>query len=305
MLINPITAQAAAVTVGDPHAPSALAQAVQDAYTGGARHITIRPGTYFLPNVGHTAFALDRWKDATLRAYGVTLIITDVTFGHSVFSLNGCQNVTLEGPTLSQSQVTSYQGRVVAVGKDAAGKPFCDWRPDAGYPVPPATEKSGFLGGDVNVVDARTRLLKVGVGDNYGVPYQAMGDGTFRAQMGGRFGVGDWLVGRYGNAPFKVYLGDCRDCTIKDVTLMRNGFAPLREDNGGGNRYLHCVWALGPRPARAAEDSLVTNAADGMHMVGSHPARTSRAACSRASFWTTASPSTGASPMSPPSTAAS
>ena len=271
MLINPMAAQAAAVTVGDPHNPGALAQAVQDAYTGGARHITIRPGTYFLPNVGHTAFTLDGWKGATLSAYGVTLIITDVTFGHSVFSLNDCQKVTLAGPTLSQSQVTSYQGRVVAVGKDAAGKPYCDWRPDAGYPVPPAADKSGFLGGDVNVVDAHTRLLKVGVGDNYGVSYQAMGDGTFRAQMGGRFGAGDWLVGRYGDAPFKVYLGNCRDCTIKDVTMMRNGFAPLREDNGGGNRYLHCVWALGPRPAGAAEDSLVTNAADGMHMVGSYP----------------------------------
>ena len=85
------------------------------------------------------------------------------------------------------------------------------------------------------------------------------------------FGVGDWLVGRYGNAPFKVYLSDSRDCTIKDVTMMRNGFAPLREDGGGGNHYLHCVWALGPRPAGATEDPLVTNAADGMHMIGSYP----------------------------------
>ena len=154
------------------------------------------------------------------------------------------------------------------------GKATCDFRPDRGYPVPPDKEPKGFLGGDVNIVDAHTRLLKAGNGDFYGVPGEALGDGTFRVhfhQNKLNFGVGDWLVGRYGDAPFKVYLGDSRDCTIKDVTLMRNGFAPIREDGGGGNRYLHCVWALGPRPAGATEDPLVTNAADGMHMIGSYP----------------------------------
>ena len=262
------------VTVGDPKNPGALAPAVQAAYQSGARRIVIRPGVYTLPDVGHTAFALDGWKDATLSAYGVTLILTDLKWTHDLFDLTHCTHVTLQGPVLSQSRVTAYQGRVVAVGKDGAGKATCDWRPDAGYPLPPDKEPQGFLGGDVNVVDGRTRLLKTGVGDFYGVPGEALGDGTYRVhfrEASLNFGVGDRLVGRYGDAPFKVYLGDSRSCTVRDVTLMRNGFAPIREDNGGGNRYLHCVWALGPRPRGATEDSLVTNAADGMHMVGSYP----------------------------------
>ena len=266
-------APAPAVTVGDPTNPAGLAQAVQDAYTAGARRIVIKPGTYLLPNAGHTAFTLDGWKNATISAYGVTLTVTDLAWMHDVVDLNRCTNVTLEGPTLSQNEITSYQGRVIAVGKDGKGKATCDFRPDAGYPVPPADPK-GFLGGDVNVVDAHTRLLKVGNGDFYGVPGEALGDGTFRVHFNQptlNFGVGDWLVGRYGNAPFKVYLNESRDCTLKDVTLMRNGFAPIREDGGGGNKYLHCVWALGPRPAGATESPLVTNAADGMHMIGSYP----------------------------------
>jgi hypothetical protein len=271
MSINPNAAQAAAVTVGDPHDPGALAQALQDAYTGGARHIVIRPGIYLMPDVGHTAITLQGWQDATISAYGVTLILTDLAWAHDGFDLNDCTDVTLAGPLLSQNQITSYQGRVIAVGTDAAGKPYCDWRPDVGYPVPPDTGKGGFLGGDVNVVDAHTRLLKVGDGDFYGVSYQAQGDGTFRAHMGGNVAVGDWFVGRYGNAPFKVHLSDCRDCTVKNVTLMRNGFAPLREEGGGGNHYLHITWALGPRPSGATEDPLVTNAADGMHMTSSDP----------------------------------
>lgn len=261
---------AASVTVGDPAHPEALAAAVQAAYSGGARRIVIRPGVYVLPNVGHTALTLKGWNSAVLSAYGVTLILTDLAWMHDGIDLIDCTQVTVSGPLLSQSKVTAYQGRVVAVGTDAAGNPTCDWKPDAGYPVPPSAEK-GFLGGDVNVVDAHTRLLKVGCGDFYGKAYTLLPDGTFRAQMGGHFGAGDWLVGRFGDAPFKVYLNNCRDCTIKNVTLMRNGFAPLREDGGGGNHYLHCVWALGPAPAGAAEKPLVTNAADGMHMIGSLP----------------------------------
>ena len=247
-LAIPAAVQAApAMTVGDPKDPGALAQAIQAAYTGGARRIAIRPGTYLLPSVGHTAITLDGWKGATLSAYKVTLIITDLAWAHDVFDIVNCNGVTLAGPTLSQTSITSYQGRVVAIGKDAAGKAYCDWRPDAGYPVPPASEK-GFLGGNVNVVDAHTRLLKIGCGDFYGAPYQVLPDGAFRVQMGGNIAVGDWLVGRYGNAPFKVDIRNSRDCTLRDVTLMRNGFAPLREEGGGGNHYLHCVWALGAAP---------------------------------------------------------
>lgn len=259
------------VTVGDPHDPGALAPAVQAAYTQGARKIIILPGVYVLPNVGHTVISLNGWKDTTLSAYGVTLILTDLTWTHDGIDLTHCTHVTLEGPTLSQNQVTAYQGRIVGVSKGTDGKPYVDWRPDVGYPIPPVTDKKGFLGGDVNVVDAHTRMLKVGDGDFYGVTYRALGNGTFRAQMGGDLSVGDWLVGRYGDAPFKVFVSDSRDCTIKNVTMMRNGFAPLREDGGGGNHYLHDAWMLGPRPAGATENPLVTNAADGMHMTGAYP----------------------------------
>lgn len=262
------------MTIGDPAHPELLGPALQEAYKGGARRIAIKPGIYLLPYIGGSALPLDRWHDTVISAYGVTLIITDLACNHNLFNLSHCTNVTVEGPLLSQTGITSYQGRVIAVGTDAAGKATCDWRPDTGYPIPPDKEPKGFLGGDINIVDAHTRLLKVGNGDFYGAPAEALGNGTFRVHFNGptiHFGVGDWLVGRHGDAPFKVYLDESRDCTIKDVTMMRNGFAPIREDGGGGNHFLHGVWALGPRPQSATEDPLVTNAADGMHMIGSYP----------------------------------
>lgn len=262
----------AATTVGDPKNPTALSQQVQDAYNGGARHIVIRPGAYLLPKVGRTVFNLDGWQDATISAYGVTLIMQDSAWTHDLFDFTHCAGVTLQGPTLSQSEITSYQGRVVAVGHDDAGKAYCDWRPDKGYPIPPA-DATKFPGG-ANVVDARTRLLKIGNGDFWSPPMESRGDNTFRVHFGGptvNFGPGDWLVGRYGDASFKVFLDHSRGCTIKDVTLLRNGFSPIREDGGGGNRILHCRWTLGPRPAGATEDPLVSGAADGLHSTGANP----------------------------------
>jgi hypothetical protein len=263
---------AASIMVGSPENSASLAQDIQNAYNSGARNIVIHPGIYMLPRLGHTIFSLVGWENAKLSAYGVTLILQDPDWGRDVFDLRDCINVTLQGAVLSQNVITSYQGRVIAVGKDADGKTWCDWKPDKGYPIPPATAAT-FPGG-ANVVDSHTRMLKIGNGDYWSPPMNSLGNGVFRLHFNQpklNFGTGDWIVGRYGNAPFKVFLDHSRNCTIKDVTMMRNGFAPLREDGGGGNHIVHCIWALGPRPEGASEEPLVTNAADGIHSTGANP----------------------------------
>ncbi len=261
------TAQTA--TIGDPKQPDRLPQALQDAYAGGARTIIIRPGTYFLPRLGRTVFLLNGWRDVKISAYGVTLILTDMHWMHDAFDLDHCTHVILAGAVISQNKITSYQGRILAVGKDDSGKDYCDWKPSPGYPVPPADAQK--FPSCINILDAQSHLFKLGVGDFYDAPVAPNPDGTYRIHIGGHFQAGDWLVGRYGDAPFKVFLNHSRDCIVQDVTLVRNGFAPLREDGGGGNHYRHIVWALGPPPAGASDPPLVTNAADGMHMTGSYP----------------------------------
>ncbi len=261
-----------AVTVGNPKTPERLASAVQAAYVGGARRIVIKPGVYLLPNVGHSQFNLKGWSGATISLYGATLILTDLTWGHNLFELDRCSQVMVLGGTLSQNKITSYQGRVVAVGISPNGSATCDWKPDASYPALPVGTKK--FPGAANVVDSRTRRLKIGNGDFYDLPLEDLGDGSYRLSFNQKtlhFGPGDWLVGRYGDAPFKVSLDNCRDCTIQDVTMMRNGFSNIREDGGGGNHFLHDIWALGPRPGGATENPLVTNAADGLHSTGANP----------------------------------
>jgi len=260
------------VVVGNPQDPDALPREIQDAYDNGARMIVIHPGVYLLPKLGHAIFTLQGWTDTTLSAYGCTMILQDTDGGNDAFDLRNCTRVTLKGPTLSQNVVTFYQGRVVEVGQDANGKAWCDWKPDTAYPVPPANTTQ-FPGG-ANVVDKNTRMLKLGNGDFWSPPMEYIGNGVFRIHFNQpklNFGVGDWIVGRYGNPPFKVFLDHCRDCTVRDVTMMRNGFAPLREDGGGGNHIIHCIWTLGPKPIGATENPVVTNAADGIHSTGANP----------------------------------
>ncbi len=270
----PVSADTQTVTIGDPANPGALAQALQDAYTGGARHIVIKPGYYALPEPpGGSTFLLQGWKDATISAYGVTLMIMDLNYGHRCFQMTDCARITLEGPTISQVSQVMYQGRILSLGTDAKGNETCVWKPDAGYPIPPADATQFTY--PCEPVDQHTRRLKVGVQGFNRPPMANLGDGTYqitfdRPNVG--LVVGDWLVGRGpGHDPFKVYLENCRDCTVKNVTLLRNGFSAIRESSGGGNHLLGDKWLTGPPPAGGTEVPLFCCSADGFHSTLTNP----------------------------------
>ena len=251
-------------TVGDPAQPAGLPQALINAYVRGARRITITPGTYLLSNPGGALIHLSHWRDAVISAAGVTLIINNGAGAGTLFSLEDCDHVTLAGPVVSQTAQTAYQGHVLSIDASDPRHPTCIWRPSAGYPVPPDGTKELWI----NFVDAKTRRINTQAGDYYHAGLQPLGDGRYRIGLEGRpvrFHVGDYIVARYGNPPAKIHLTGSHDCTVKDFTMMRNGFAPIFEGEGGGNHYLRCHWALGPRPQGATEDPVVTNAADGLH----------------------------------------
>lgn len=271
LLAPKIKGAASPATVGDPATPNTLAQALQNAYIRGERRIVITPGTYRLSNNGEAQITLSQWQNAVIRADKVTLILDNRSAASRLFLLDHCVNVTLQGPLLSQTKQTAYQGRVTAIGKDADGKPNCDWRPSTGYPVPTAEVKELWI----NVVDAKTRTVNLRAGDYYHTKLEPLAGGAYRLHLGEdrpvNFAVGDWIVARYGNPPNKVFLSSCRNCTLKDVTMMRNGFAPIFDSEGAGNHILQCHWVLGPRPDGATEDSIVTNAADGIHSPDANP----------------------------------
>ena len=258
------------VHVGDPHHPGALSAAVRKAYADGAKEIIINPGIYHLPATGQPTFHLKHWQNVLISAKKVELIMR-VAHAGVCFNFDHCRNVILDGPTISQTQVTFYQGRISRI-IPAAGGYKLDWKPDAGYPKPQIGGKNFPTSFDV--VNGKTRHLRVGSGDIGTSIHFAQAHGEFQLffrMKRPRFKVGDWLVARWGNPRNKIVLDHSRNCTIRHVTLMRNGFAPIFEVGGGGNHLLYCRWVLGPEPFGATQRPVVTNQADGFHSVDANP----------------------------------
>jgi len=248
------------VMVGDPQHPADLAAALTQAHTQGAKDITIVPGVYEIPSPHHDTITLDHWSDTTIHSACVTLIFEDVE--HTPVVLQHCARVTWDGGIFRFVHPAFTQGRIAAIGTDDKGA-WCDWRVDTGYSSD--YEKSWF-----NIVDQKTRVLKVNAGDWSPASTDQTSPGLFRfhypADRAGHFDIGDWLIARAHGGWSIVYLSDCEACTLHDVTLQNGGFAAFHETGGvGGNRYLSCKIETGPRPPGATEDPLVSSGADGFH----------------------------------------
>ena len=179
-------------SVGNPARPATLAEDLAAAYKRGIRDLTIAPGTYRLPATGKESIALIGWHDATIHAKDVTVIFDETA--HRPLLLLRCDNVTIEGATLQFAGISCTQGRVKAIGTDAKG-PYYDWQIDAGYPTDIDPAKCTY-----DVIDAKTRLIKVGTGDAGVKEAERLGPGLFRLRQvyGGAAGIaaGDWLVTR-------------------------------------------------------------------------------------------------------------
>ena len=217
------------ITVGNPAQPAALPAALLTAYNRGARDITIAPGTYQLPASRRNDIELTDWNNATIRAQGVTIIFEDTA--HRPLMLNRCSNVLVEGATLQFAGIPWTQGRIKAVGTDAKGK-YWDWQIDAGYPTK-------FDQAWYNVIDGKTRLLKVGTGDCGAKGAGSLGPGLFRLRQICAAGaaVDDWLVAR-ARAAAASCMADCKACTMKDLTLKNSGFGAFFETGGDGRPSL-------------------------------------------------------------------
>jgi hypothetical protein len=262
--------------IGDPAHPADLPSAIANAYTSGARDITIAQGTYQIPNTGRSVIVLQHWKDATIHAHGVTIVFEGMN--EIPFSLNDCENITVEGATLSYAKPWFTQGRIKEIVQDAGGKDI-DWQIDAGYPIfDPA--KCCF-----DVVDQHTRLLKPGTGDTGCQSAESIGPGLFRLHRvngePGAAAVNDWLFTRldHGGNP-TVHLNHCSHCTMREITLKNSGFAAFFETDGeGGHHYVDCHVVPGPKPVGATEPELAGGGADGFHSAGTRTGPTIEHCC--------------------------
>ena len=253
------------VIVGNPAEAAQLPEALQAAYSGGARDITIAPGTYVIPAAGRSAIALVEWKNVRIAARGVSLCFEELA--HRPFSLQRCEGVTLEGAVLRFATPAFTQGRIIGMGRDDRGD-FLDWQIDPGFPVDLDPAKSTF-----DVADQKTQRIKPGTGDVGFREFEPAGDSRFRLRSShgllGAAAVGDWLFTRIKPCEPVIHLDGCSRCTMCEVTLQNAGFAAFFETGGaGGHIYVGCKVMPGPKPAGATEDQLVGCGADGFHSSG-------------------------------------
>lgn len=252
------------VTVGDPAQPAELPAAILAAYNNGSKDITIKPGTYTLPASGRNIELLG-WNDAAIHAKGVTIIFENTRNRPVLFK--GCTNVQLDGAILQFAGISYTQGRIKAMGEDSKGK-YVDWQIDAGYTTDITPAKTTY-----NVINQKTRLLRVGTGDSGAKESETMGNGLFRLrQVSGMMEgaqVNDWLVCRAKGGSTIIHMDNSKSCTVKQVTLLNSGFAAFFETGGdGGHHYLDCKVTRGPKPKGATEEQLVSCGADGFHSTG-------------------------------------
>lgn len=253
-----------AVDVGNPEKPADLPRALAETYSGGAREIVIRPGTYLLPGTGKDTLLFERWQDARISAAGVTLIFEELN--HRPVRFDRCSNVTFKGAVLRFVSHACSQGRITAAGADRDG-PYCDWQIDAGYP-----SELARLGKTLNLVDQKTRLIKAGTSD---IGYKAiapLGPGLYRLHFArglpAHLAVGDWFVTRYAGGSTLLHLDTSRNVTVQDVVCQNGGFGTFFETGGGSNHLIGCKVTFGPKPPGATEAPLVSCGADGFHSVG-------------------------------------
>ena len=258
-------ASASTVMVTDPVQGVTLEAIILKTYSEGSHDITIAPGTYRVLGGAQCAIDLDHWTNAVLRAENVTLIFE--ALDKLPIRLEDCDGVTLQGGTFRFAEPSFTQGRITAIGSDDTGK-YIDWQVDAGYPVFDVS-KSFF-----DVADQHTRLLKTGTGDISAGNVQSLGNGRFRLRqlrgLPSPAAVGDWLfTQRPGGGNSVIHLDGCAHCVMRGVTLQNAGFAAFFETGGGGgNQYLQCRVAPGPKPPGATEPQLVGCGADGFHSAG-------------------------------------
>ena len=253
------------VMVGEPGNPAALAAAIVEAYSKGARDITIAPGTYVLPATGTNGIELKGWTQAVLRCKEVTIIFKETA--HRPILLSGCSHVAMEDAVLQFSTISYTQGRVTAIAEDDKGR-YVEWRIDTGYAADIDPVRATF-----NVIDHTTRLLRVGTGDSHAQHAVTVSPGVFRLyQIGGMIEgavLEDWLVCRAKGGSSIVQLDQSKDCAMRRITLKNAGFAAFFETGGdGGHEYVDCRVARGPKPPGAMEEQLVACGADGFHSNG-------------------------------------
>lgn len=212
-----------------------LNKVINDQIAAGVKEITIAPGAYRLksqPRGGH--IALSDVEGVTINGYGVSILAqTDTT---SVFKLDNCKDVTLNGFTNDYEGGTIFQGQIYNIDPDGF---YFDVTVEPG--ALQNNEKfisTGMMG---SIYEGETGLIVLGTSTVMIEPkkMERLSPNTFRIngkKVAGQPGikVGDYVgAWAYSNAS-NISMTNCENISLKDINVW------------GGMCTINCIKSPGP-----------------------------------------------------------
>jgi hypothetical protein len=226
----------------------------------GDSRVVIPPGIYRLApdKDAGIVWRIHDVHDVQIVADNVTIVCTKRV---RALMLDHCQNVTLSGLTIDYDPLTFTQGKVTAIADD---KSWMDIRLDAGYPQ--------VLNDRIVICDPKTRFHKYGINHTWGTKASWSAPSIVRITLKGvanNVDVGDPIAmsgGSEGGAVHGITIeGNSSNVTLKNVTLhCAPGMGIIDTGSDVGMQLLGCKITLGPRPAGATEERLLTTSWDGI-----------------------------------------
>jgi len=250
-----------------PADPSSVQRGIDAAYKAGAAKVVIPPGRYVIDhsNDPTTLLRFDRFKNFTISARGVTLVFAD-RFKHDIF-MNGCDNLTFEGPSITRGQIVTSQGTVTAIAPD---RKSLDIRIHAGYPTN-LTDPRCF--DEVHVLTFYRPGSREILPDTYDVWYetpQKMGTDLFRFPLSrplpqvSRIAVGQYVAWR-SRCVEDIVIVNTSHLRFQDITMLGGtGFA-VHEHNCDGYNYYQYDVTYPPAPPGATVQPVMSTNLDAFH----------------------------------------
>jgi len=206
----------------------------------GNKKIVIPPGRYRVKPKNRQHLALKDLKNVEIIANGVELICTETT---RALTINNCRDVTVRGLSIDYDPLPYTQGRIVSMSE---GKMSHEIELFDGYPTSEEVQTFKY-----EIFNPDTRTLRFGSYHNFQVEIldpkhiRVTKDKGYRNNPFKPEEVGDIIVigtahAPGGSIPHAVYIDQCANLRLEDVTLYASNCFGFLETNCDGATYLRC-----------------------------------------------------------------
>jgi hypothetical protein len=223
-----------------PDEPLDMQGLIDRELAAGNKKIVIPPGSYRVKPKNRQHLVLKGLNDVEIIANGVEMICTETT---RALTIDNCRDVTVRGLTIDYDPLPYTQGRIVSMSED---KMAHEIELFDGYPSSEEVQPFKY-----EIFKPDTRTLRFGSYHDFQV--ESLDPKHIRVTKGPGYRnnsfkpeeVGDIIaIGTAhapdGSIPHAVYINQCANVRLEDVTLYASNCFGFLETNCDGTTYLRC-----------------------------------------------------------------